>query len=170
VASIDGLYVAQPPRKISQNSQKAWYNVIINANQLYQIARRFSYFGFVVKIWDNSLTASCMEKFPLTPMGGLAHRLRTLDPSLVPPLTWTEIFQRTCLQSHLQTSPPTPQKSYPTFWNPRTTFQNTPLSVQKCHSAGGKGGPWILLWIGILIFVLLRSPFNISEPYDNPFW
>ena len=37
-----------------------------------------------------------------------------------------------CLQSHLQTSPPTLQKSYQKFRNPRTTFENTPLSGQKC--------------------------------------
>ena len=32
-------------------------------------------------------------------------------------------FWHTCLQSHLQTSPPTPQKSYPKFRNPKTTFE-----------------------------------------------
>ena len=42
------------------------------------------------------------DQFPLTPMGVLAHRLRTLDRSLVPPSAWAEIFWRTCLQSHLQ--------------------------------------------------------------------
>ena len=48
--------------------------------------------------------------------------------SLVPtPLTWVEICWCTCLQSHLQASPPTLQKSYPKFHNPRTTFENTPL-------------------------------------------
>ena len=31
-----------------------------------------------------------------------------------------EIFRHTCLQSHLETSPPTPHKSYT---NPRTTFE-----------------------------------------------
>jgi hypothetical protein len=31
-------------------------------------------------------------------------------------------FQRMCLQSHLQTSLPTPQKSCPKFQNPRTTL------------------------------------------------
>jgi hypothetical protein len=31
------------------------------------------------------------------------------------------------LQSHLQTSPPTPQKSYLKFRNPRTTFEITPF-------------------------------------------
>jgi hypothetical protein len=52
---------------------------------------------------------------------------RTLDPPIGPPLTWAEIFRRMCLQSHLQTYTPTPQKSYPKFRNPRTTFENTPL-------------------------------------------
>jgi hypothetical protein len=33
--------------------------------------------------------------------GLLAHRLRTLDRSLVPPSTQAEIFRHTCLQSHL---------------------------------------------------------------------
>jgi hypothetical protein len=26
------------------------------------------------------------------------------------------------------------------------------------------------LGAGILLFLLVRSPFKISEPYDNPFW
>ena len=49
--------------------------------------------------------------------------LRMQDPPLDPPSTWAKQFRRTCLQSHLQTSPPTPQKSYPKFRNPRTTFE-----------------------------------------------
>ena len=56
-------------------------------------------------------------------MGVLAPRLRTLDGPLVPPSTRAEIFQHTCLQSRLQTSPPTPQKSYLKFRNPRTNFE-----------------------------------------------
>jgi hypothetical protein len=47
-----------------------------------------------------------------------------------------------------------------------------PFSAQKCHSAGGRGAegsPNFLLLIGILIFLLLRSPRKILEPYDNPF-
>jgi hypothetical protein len=28
----------------------------------------------------------------------------------------------------------------------------------------------VIFFIGILIFLLLRSPCRISEPYDNPFW
>ena len=64
-------------------------------------------------------------------MGVLAHRLRTLDRSLVPPSTRAEIFRHMCLQSHLQTSPPTPHKSYPKFQNPITTFETTPLWPSK---------------------------------------
>ena len=48
---------------------------------------------------------------------GHAHYLRRLDRSPVPPSAWTEIFLRTCLQRHLQTSTPTHQKSFPKFWN-----------------------------------------------------
>jgi hypothetical protein len=60
---------------------------------------------------------------PLAPMGVLALRLRTLDGPLVPPSTRAEIFRHACLQSNLQTSPPTPQKSYPNFRNTRTNFE-----------------------------------------------
>ena len=63
------------------------------------------------------------RKFPLEPMGVLALRSATRDPPLGPPSTLAEIFRYTSLQSHLQTSPPTPQKSYPKFRNPRTTFE-----------------------------------------------
>ena len=31
------------------------------------------------------------------------------------------------------------------------------------------GGPHFFL-VGILIFLLVRRPRNILEPYDNPFW
>ena len=47
---------------------------------------------------------------------------------------------RTYLQRHLQTSPPTYQKSYPKFQNPRTTFQNTAVFHPKSQSKGGRGG------------------------------
>ena len=45
----------------------------------------------------------------------------------------------------------------------------TPLSAQKCHSLGGGGGPQIFFLIGIIIFLLIRSPGKILETYDNPF-
>ena len=57
----------------------------------------------------------------------LRSGLHTRDPPLGPPSTLAEIFRHACLQSHLQTSPPTPQKSYSKVWNPRMTFENTPL-------------------------------------------
>ena len=65
-------------------------------------------------------------RIPLTPMGVLAPGSAHARPSTRP-----HRHERTCkcLQSHLQTSLPTPQKSYPKFLNPRTTFQNTPFSV-----------------------------------------
>ena len=71
------------------------------------------------------------------PMGVLAHRLRTLDRSLVPPSTQAEIFRHTCLQSHLQTSPPTPRKTYLKFRNPRTTFEI--LKILKTAQRGQGG-------------------------------
>jgi hypothetical protein len=68
---------------------------------------------------------------------------------------------------HLQTSPPTPQKSYTKFRNPRPTFENTPLSAQKCHSSEGMGAPRIFCGVVIIIFLWVRSPSKISESYDN---
>ena len=49
-------------------------------------------------------------------------------------------------------------------------FKIPPFSAQKSHSAGGMGGPPNFFLVGILIFLLLRSPCKISKPYDNPFW
>jgi hypothetical protein len=49
-------------------------------------------------------------------------------------------------------------------------FKIPPFSAQKSHSAGGRGDPRFVLGVGILIFLLLRSPCQISKPYDNPFW
>ena len=66
--------------------------------------------------------------------------LRTRDPPLSPPSTLAEIFRRMCLQSHLQTSPPVPQKSYLKFQNPTTTFWNTPLCPANMPYLGGVGG------------------------------
>ena len=67
--------------------------------------------------------------------------LRMLDPPLGPPSTWVDIFWHTCLQSHLQTSPPTPQKSYPKFQNPRTNFEIFNKKIQKTYKRppGGQG-------------------------------
>ena len=48
------------------------------------------------------------NKIPLKPMGVLAPGSAHARPSARPPSTLAEIFWHTCLQSHLQTSPPTP--------------------------------------------------------------
>ena len=62
-------------------------------------------------------------KFPLAPMGVLAPGSAHARPSAWPPIDVSGNFTAQSLQSHPQTSPPTPQKSYPKFWNPRTTFE-----------------------------------------------
>jgi hypothetical protein len=56
------------------------------------------------------------QKFPLAPMGVLATGLHTRAQ---PPSTPAEMFCRTCLQSHLQTSP---QPLRSRIRNSRTTF------------------------------------------------
>jgi hypothetical protein len=59
---------------------------------------------------------------PLTSMGVLTHRSVHAKPSARPPIDKVDIFWRMWLQSHLQTSPPIPKKSYPKFRNPRTNL------------------------------------------------
>jgi hypothetical protein len=54
---------------------------------------------------------------------------------------------------------PTPQKSEP--------FENTPICPPKYSIVRG---PDDFLLVGILIFLLLRSPCKIAKPYDNPSW
>ena len=63
---------------------------------------------------------------------------------------------------------PQPLRRY--IWSDGTIrqfFKIPTLSAQKCHSAGGRVGPRIFCLIGILIFLLLRSPCKISESYDK---
>jgi hypothetical protein len=98
------------------------------------------------------------QQFHSRRLGSLLPGLRTLDPPLGPPSTGGEIFWRTCLQSHLETSPPTPHKSYLKFRYPRTTFENTPLVHPKAYAKFRN--PYdkpFFDFIGILIFLLLRS-------------
>ena len=93
------------------------------------------------------------ERFPLAPMGLLAPGSAHARPSLQPPIA--EIFRHMCLQSHLQTSPPTTQKSYPKFRNPRKTFeiftQKTFTNLKTPHR--GQGGLRIFLGVNISFFV-----------------
>ena len=49
-----------------------------------------------------------------------------------------------------------------------TTF--SPLSGQNSYIQGARGGPQNLIFIGILLFLLLRNPCKNLKSYDNPFW
>ena len=97
-------------------------------------------------------------------MGVLAPGSAHARPSSQPPISTSGNFRRTCLQSHLQTSPPSPQKSYLKFQNPRTIFENPLPCPPTCVIAR------IFVVVGILIILLVRSPCKTSEPYDNPFY
>ena len=70
-------------------------------------------------------------------MGDLLTGLCMQDPLLSPPSAWEDIFQRSCLQSCLQTSPLTNKKSYTKFQNTRKV--SPPFSTLKSHIAAGKG-------------------------------
>ena len=83
-----------------------------------------------------SLEREKEEKFRSRRCGSSFPGLRMLDPLL------GATFRRMCLQSHLQTSPTNPQKSFPKFWIPRRTFENTPLF---CPNIEDRGGPRFLL-------------------------
>ena len=98
-------------------------------------------------------------------MGVLAPRLRTRDGPLVPPSTRAEIFRRTCLQSHLQTSLPTPQKSYLKFRNPRIYFEifNTKIKKPKNAPQGPRGGLRICLGVNISVFCENKPPVKFQN-------
>ena len=83
--------------------------------------------GSICVIWiqSGSIASSCRKQpgeeekkwhISAHANGGPRFRVCARWPS-------TPIFRRTCLQSHFQTSPPTPQKSYPKFRKHRTTFE-----------------------------------------------
>ena len=67
--------------------------------------------------------------------------LACADPGTRTPIGVSRIFRRTCQQSHLQTSNPTVEISYPYFWNPRTFEEEEKTVLPVAHSAGGRGGP-----------------------------
>jgi hypothetical protein len=90
-------------------------------------------------------------------------------PSAQPPLTLAEIFRHTYLQSHLQTSPPTPRSHIRSFGTEQQLLKIPPFSLRIYDSAVGRGGPRIFLLVWILLFLFVWSPWKISEPYNN-FW
>ena len=48
---------------------------------------------------------------------------------------------------------PNPSEVIPEFWNPRTTFENTPLCAHKYSIVQWVGGSLNTFLIGILIFL-----------------
>ena len=83
------------------------------------------------------------------------------EPPLSPPSKWAEIFRRTCLQSHLQTSPPTPQKSYPKFQKPRTNFESFKKKQKNLKTAPRGPGGGLRIFFGVNISFFVRI---------NPLW
>jgi hypothetical protein len=72
-----------------------------------------------------------------------------------------------CLQSHLQTSPPTPQKSYPKFRN--HIFKKRPKKDLKIAPRGPGGGGANLIFFSEFLLFFFRGACKNLEPYDNPF-
>ena len=71
-------------------------------------------------------------------MGVLAHRLQTLDVSARPPIDMSGNFPaHVSAESPSNTSPNPSEVISEVLVN----FSNTPFSVQKLHSAGGRGVP-----------------------------
>ena len=68
-------------------------------------------------------TFECLFKLFRSRRWGPRARVCARETLRSAPIDMSGIFRRMCLQSHLQSSPPTPQKSYPKFRNPRTTFE-----------------------------------------------
>ena len=80
-------------------------------------------------------------------------------------LRWSKIyyyFRHTCLQSHLQTSPPTPQKSYPKFRDPRTTFEIFKKKL-KMPPQGAMGGLQICWGVHISFFCKKKKPVKFQN-------
>ena len=76
-------------------------------------------------------------KFPLMPMGSSLPGLHTRDHPLGPPSTWAEICWRTCLQSHIQTSPSTLDKEFTNLLMPGRVGQGLFCTIKgtcvKCQ-------------------------------------
>ena len=48
-----------------------------------------------------------------------------------------------------------------------TLGQHLKIHPFSAHSPGGRGVPEFLFLVGIFLFLFVRSPCNISDPYDN---
>jgi hypothetical protein len=66
---------------------------------------------------------------------------------------------------------PNPSEVISEVLEPLDNFSKYPPFPPKNRIVRGVAGiPEFFFWVGILIFLLLRSPCKISKPYDNPFW
>ena len=104
-------------------------------------------------------------KFPLAPIGVLAPVSEHAGPSA----------QHACLQSRLQTSPPTPQKSYLKFRNSTTSlswiFLILPDFPVKIGLIGGEGGvPEIIFWLESSSLCYLGAHAKICNPMISLSW
>ena len=72
-------------------------------------------------------------------MGVLAHRLRMLDHSLVPPSTQAEIFRRNVCRVTFKHLPKPLQSNILSFGTLGQFFKIAPFSAQKTHSEGEGG-------------------------------
>jgi hypothetical protein len=106
----------------------------------------------LLKVEEADVQSQLLHRYyDLLHLGGSSlPGLCTLDPLLGPPSTLAEFFWRMCLQSHLQTFPPTPQKSNPKFHNPRITLKIPPFSA---HRQGEGEVPDYFWGVGILLFL-----------------
>ena len=84
--------------------------------------------NFCMDVFFNLNLINSLEYKILLPF---IHYRKLMGVLARPQSTLAEIFRHSYLQSHLLTSPPTPQKSYLKFRNPRTTFENTPRCPPK---------------------------------------
>jgi hypothetical protein len=88
-------------------------------------------------------------------------------PPLSHPSTLAEIFRHICLQSHPQTSPPTPQKSYPKFRNQRTTFSTTKKYPPPTPPQGARG---VSEFVGGLIAFLCENKHTHKIGFSKMLW
>jgi hypothetical protein len=121
----------------------------------------FCYLGAHAKIWNpttapsgvlaTAVTRKKKEKNLLALMGVLAPGSEHARPSAQPPIDNSGNF-------------PAPVSAE---WP--SAFKTVPFSGQNRVILGGRGGHPNFFFIGILLFLLLRSPCKNLEPYDNPF-
>jgi hypothetical protein len=106
------------------------------------------------------------KKCPLAPMGFLAHGSAHARPST---RTLAEIFRDKCLQSNLQHLPQPLRSHIQSFGTLGQLLKIPPLTPQIYDSAGSRWGSLNSFLVGILQFLLVRSPCKISEPYGKNF-